>query len=75
MNDGLRRRYLVFRERVSEIDRVSSTRSSGSRLISTSCAGVSICSFMRSTRFVPPAMNLAVGWEADAQADAISLAR
>jgi hypothetical protein len=23
------------------------------------CAGVSICSFIRSSRFVPPAMNLA----------------
>src|SRR6266478_699156 len=47
----------------------------GSRVISTSCAGASICSFIRSTRFVPPAMNLAVGCAAEAQADATSLAR
>src|SRR5437870_5289363 len=54
---------------------VSSMRASGSRVMSTSCAGASICSFIRSTRFVPPATNLAAGSAADAQADAMSLAR
>jgi len=54
---------------------VSSMPRSGSALMSTRFAGVSISSFIRSTRLVPPAMNLVAGRAADAQADATSLDR
>ena len=37
------------------------SRQAAARLMSTRCAGVSIWSFMRSSRLVPPAMNLAPG--------------
>ena len=40
---------------------VSSTWASGRRPTSIRCAGVSISSFIRSSRLVPPAMNLAFG--------------
>jgi len=42
--------------------RSSSIAASGSRPISIRRAGVSICSFMRSMRLVPPAMSLAAGF-------------
>ena len=52
---------------------VSSIPRSGSALMSTRWAGVSICSFIRSTKLVPPAMNLAAGSAAEAQAAATPL--
>ena len=41
---------------------VGSIRFSARSLTSIRCAGVSICSFIRSSRLVPPAMNLAPGY-------------
>jgi hypothetical protein len=49
---------------------VSSMSASGSMPISMRYVGVSISSFIRSMRLVPPAMNLAVGSRAaDAHAE------
>ena len=44
-------------------------------LTSIRCAGVSICSFIRSSRLVPPAMNLAPGVRAAAAAASAGDAR
>ena len=54
---------------------ISSISASGNIPMSTRCAGVSICIFMRSMRLVPPATNLAAGWAAAAQASATPLTR
>jgi hypothetical protein len=47
---------------------VGSIVSSFSPFTSIRCAGVSICSFIRSSRLVPPAMNFASGRRAAAAA-------
>jgi hypothetical protein len=47
---------------------VGSILSSARSFTSMRCGGVSICSFIRSSRFVPPAMNLAPLMRAAAEA-------
>ena len=47
-----------------QLRNMASIRSRARALMSMRWSGVSICSFMRSSRLVPPAMNRAPGWRA-----------
>src|SRR5260221_3738262 len=53
----------------------ASTVARGNGLTSTRCAGASTPAFIRSTRFVPPAMNLAPSRPPEVMALAVSVAR